>query len=145
MPILTVYADFPARDAYLLVYKQEAIDTVNQRTRDFWAAFTNGTPWVEMVQQHRAMQAYAYLNDPDAESHLPRYGLIVAGVPSYGANHTEVAEQYISETQYLSSTINDLYEDRRHAVVEHIPAQSDKPQVDTVVNTFLGRWIPGAL
>ena len=137
MPIVYVEIDEAARQAYLAVYQQQAIARVDAHARAIWAQILTVEPWREMVYLHRAVQGYAYLNDPAAEDHLDRYPVVVSGVPNYGATRAEVAEAYIQHSNLVSVTIAGVYEARR-MTVEAIPGQLDKPQVDALANGFIG-------
>lgn len=145
MPIVSVPMNMEARAAYLDVYKADAIETVNAHMRAIWDRYQRAEPWVQMVYLHRAVEGYAYLNDPDrAENLLTRYPTVARGIPSYGANHDAVAAAYVEfNNQYTAVLVAD-YEDHRHTI-EGIPAQVDKPQVDTLVNAFvIGHPVGGA-
>ena len=137
MPIVYVEIDEAARQAYLAVYQQRAIDRVDAHTRAIWEQILTVEPWREMGDLHRAVQGYAYLNDPAAEDHLDRYPVVVSGVPNYGATRAEVAAAYVHHSNQISVTIAGLYESRR-LTVNAIPGQLDKPQVDALVNGFVG-------
>ena len=137
MPIVYVEIDEAARQAYLAVYQQQAIARVDAHARAIWAQYLTVEPWLEMVYLHRAVQGYAYLNDPAAEDHLDRYPVVASGVPSYGATRPEVAAAYVQHSNQISVTIAGVYEAHRHTV-NAIPGQLDKPQIDALVNGFIG-------
>ena len=137
MPIVYVEIDEAARNAYLLVYQQRGIALVKDHARALWARFMVEEPWVEMVYLHRAVQGFAYLNDPAAEDHLDRYPVVAAGTPHYGTTRPEVAAAYVHHSNQISATIAGLYESRR-LTINAIPGQLDKPQVDALVNGFIG-------
>lgn len=137
MPVIDVLVDEAARTAYLVQYQQEGIARVNDHARALWAQFMVTEPWIEMVYLHRAVQGFAYLNDPAAEDHLDRYPVVVSGIPNYGATRAEVAAAYVHHSNQISVTIAGLYESRR-LTVNAIPGQLDKPQVDALVNGFVG-------
>lgn len=137
MQVVSVIIDQDARDAYLAVYKQRGVDRVNAHLKAVWEGNYARNAFLEMVYQHRAMQGFAYLNDPNRDANIARYPLVETGIPSYGATRAEVAESYIVYSNQMSADIASLYEDWRHAVNETIPAQPDKPQVDTLVAAFI--------
>ena len=137
MPVIDVLVDEAARAAYLVQYQQEGIARVNDHARALWAQFMVTEPWIEMVYLHRAVQGFAYLNDPAAEDHLDLYPVVVSGIPNYGATRPEVAAAYVHHSNQISVTIARLYESRR-LTVNAIPGQLDKPQVDALVNGFIG-------
>lgn len=137
MPVVHVPIDLAAREAYLDAYKAEAIAAVNTRVQDVMRTNYPDNAFIETVYQHRAVQAFAYLADPDGDAHIARYPLIPSGIPSYGATRAEVAESYIAFNNQVSADLVALYEDRRHVVNELIPAQTDKPQIDTLRDAFL--------
>ena len=137
MPVVYIEIDQDARAAYLVRYQQEGIARVNDHARALWAQFMVTEPWIEMVYLHRAVQGFAYLNDPAAEDHLDLYPVVVSGIPNYGATRAEVAAAYVQHSNQISVTIDGLYETRR-LTVEAIPGQVDKPQVDALVNGFIG-------
>ncbi len=137
MPVVYVEIDQDARAAYLVRYQQQGITRVNDHARALWAQFMVVEPWIEMVYLHRAVQGFAYLNDPAAEDHLDRYPVVAAGTPHYGATRPEVAAAYVHHSNQISVTIAGLYESRR-LTVNAIPGQGDKPQVDALVNGFIG-------
>ena len=64
MPIVYVDIDEAARQSYLAVYQQQAIARVDAHARAIWTQILTVEPWLEMVYLHRAVQGYAYLNDP---------------------------------------------------------------------------------
>lgn len=136
MPTVYVNVDWAARAAYLTEYKNAAIATLDARVKAIWDANITNKPWLEMTYQHRAVQAFAYLADPNGDANIARYPLIPQGIPNYGATRTEVAEGYIEYNNQISADLVSLYEDHRLAV-EAIPGEPDKPQVDTIVTAFL--------
>lgn len=136
-PVINVGIDSDARAAYLVQYQQAGIAKVDAHARALWAQFVTVEPWLEMVYLHRAVQGYAYLNDPAAEDHLHRYPVVVSGVPHYGATRAEVAEEYVAISNLISVQIAGIFESRR-LTVNAIPLQQDKPQVDALVNGFIG-------
>ena len=136
MPIVNVNVDWDAREEYLNTYKARAVALLDAHVKAYWDVFITNKPWLEMAFQHRAIQAFAYLSDPNGDANIARYPLIDFGIPSYGTTRTEVAEGYISYNNSISNDIVYLYEDHRQAV-EAIPLQPDKPQIDYVVQTFI--------
>lgn len=137
MPVVFVSIDAAARATYLEIYKAEAIDAVDAHIEKILAVNFDRTTFVETVYQHRAVQAFAYLNDPDRDDNIARYPLIATGIPSYGATRLDVANAYIEFNNSISVALISLYEDHRHVVNEHIPAQVDKPQIDTLRDAFI--------
>lgn len=140
MPLVYVDIDTAARAAYLETYKAEAIATVNTRVSQVINDNFARTGFLELVYQHRAVQAFAYLADPDRDANIARYPLIEFGIGSYGLTRQQVAESYIGYNNSLSAQIVALYEDHRHLVNEQIPAQDSKTHIDTLVAAFLAGW-----
>lgn len=136
MPVVHVSLDAAARAAYLLQYQQDGIARVDAHARAIWQQFMSVEPWHEMVYLHRAVQGFAYLNDPAADDHLQRYPVVVSGVPHYGATRTEVATEYVAISNQISVQIAGIFENRR-LTINAIPLQPDKPQVDALVSGFV--------
>lgn len=140
MPVIDVNIDTAARAAYLDVYKAAAIATVNDRVSQVINDNFARTGFLELVYQHRAVQAFTYLADADRDANIARYPLIESGIGSYGLTRQQVAESYIGYNNSLSAQIVALYEDHRHLVNEQIPAQDSKTHIDTLVAAFLAGW-----
>ncbi len=139
MPVVYVDIDASARAAYLELYKAEAIATVNARVQAVLSTNYARNAFLELVYQHRAVQAFAYLADPDRDANIARYPLIESGIGSYGLTRQQVAESYIGYNNGVSRDVVALYEDHRHTVLEAIPAQDSKTHIDTLVAAFLAR------
>ena len=146
MPVVVVPFDVAAREAYLEVYKTEGVDRVNLHLRALRTSYENELSWVADVYLRRAIEGYAFLNDPNAEDHLDsRYPAIKLGIPSYGSTHTEVAEGYISANNYFNFQAAAIYDDHRHTIND-IATKSDKEGVDHAVSEFIrqhpvGEWL----
>lgn len=138
MPIITVPMDPAARAAYLEVYRAEAVGIIDTHMRAMWDGFQSGEPWIAMVYLHRAVQGYAYLNDPDADSHIDsRYPTVKSGVPNYGATYAEVAQGYVTINRTLTWIVANIYEDYRSITREVIPSETSKSVIDHYVNQFI--------
>ena len=137
MPVISIEIDLAARAAYLDSYKAAAGAVVETRLRDILNTNYASNAFTELVFQHRAVQAFAWINDPDRDANISRYPLIQSGIPSYGETRQQVAETYIQSNNLVSGMVHALYEDHRHLVHEYIPAQTDKISIDALVASFL--------
>jgi len=139
MPAIDVNIDTAARAAYLEVYKAAAITAVNAHMAEVIRGnfATNG--FVELVYQHRAVQAFAWLADADRDANIARYPLIESGLGPYGATRQEVAEAYIGYNNVISYMVVKLYEDHFTTVHSEIPWKTEKQDIDAAVSDFRRR------
>lgn len=136
MPEIVINIDPNARADYLEAFRQQGVERVNYRMRDVWIVVATWSPWEEMVVTHRAIQAYAYLNDPNAEANIARYPLIAAGVPTYGSTNAEVAASYVQYQQDTSGVLNGIYGLHKTAVA-NVKTAGDIPAVNAFIQQFV--------
>lgn len=142
MPEVVISIDPDARAAYLELYREQGVERVHARMRDVWSVVATWSPWEEMVVTHRAIQAFAYLNDPDAETNIARYPLIAAGIPTYGPTNAEVAASFVQYQQATSGVLNDIY-GLHKAAVANVQGAADTTAINTYVQQFVAAtdWI----
>ena len=135
MPEIVIKIDPDARAEYLVRFRGQGVELVDARMREAWSVVATWSPWEEMVSAHRAIQAYAYLNDADAETNIARYPLIARGKPTYGATNADVALSFVTYQHGISNSLETLYSLHKTAVA-NVQTAIDIPAVNTFVRNF---------
>ena len=128
MPVVHVPLGGAARAAWLAAYKAEAIAVVAARLAEVRDTNYARAAFVGLVYQHRAMQAFAFLADPDRDANIARYPPVAAGIPSHGATRRQVAENHIRYNNAFPAGSSRFPADRRHVVNAYVPARIDTPR-----------------
>lgn len=133
-----VHADDAGRMAWIETRRLAGVETVKERMQEIWAFQQALAPWDDSIVMHVAMQAYAYLLDPNGDANVStRYTLLTKAQPMYGTTPLEVAQTFVSAHNDHADFFTGIYLLYKNTMNLLSQTFDDETHVNTLVNNFI--------